>query len=122
SERAPDQGEAGRLTWQPVAPAGLGGLLASWLGSVSGVVRVAIDGPPCAHPDEFASTLVDPLRELGRPVANVAACSFWRGGSLRLEHGREDVESYLSWLDADALRREVLDAALASGSYLPSLR
>jgi hypothetical protein len=41
---------------------------------------------------------------------------------LRLEHGREDVESYLSWLDADALRREVLDAVLAEGSYLPSLR
>ena len=48
--------------------------------------------------------------------------SFWRDAALRLEHGREDVLSYLSWLDADALRREVLDAVVRSGSYLPSLR
>lgn len=36
--------------------------------------------------------------------------------------GREDVPSYLDWLDADALRREVLDAVVSSGNYLPSLR
>jgi len=37
---------------------------------------------------------------------------------LRFEHGREDVDSYLSWLDGGALRREVLSGP----SYLPSLR
>jgi hypothetical protein len=37
---------------------------------------------------------------------------------LRFEHGREDVDSYLSWLDDGALRREVLSGS----TYLPSLR
>jgi hypothetical protein len=83
---------------------------------------VAIDGPPCADPDRFAAALLEALRVRGRPAAHVIASSFWRDASLRLEHGREDVESYISWLDAGALRREVLDAALSSGTYLPSLR
>jgi hypothetical protein len=49
----------------------------------------------------------------------VHAESFWRDASLRLEYGRTDVDSYLNWLDAGALRREVLDP---EGWYLPSLR
>jgi hypothetical protein len=49
----------------------------------------------------------------------VRAESFWRDASLRFEQGREDVDSYLSWLDAGALRREVLTAG---GWFLPSLR
>ena len=52
-----------------------------------------------------------------RPVA-----SFWRDASLRLEYGREDVESYRTWLDADALRREVLDAARERGEAAAVLR
>ena len=47
--------------------------------------------------------------------------TFWRDRSLRLEYGREDVESYRHWLDTDALRREVLDAA-AGGWIVPALR
>jgi hypothetical protein len=47
---------------------------------------------------------------------------FWRDASLRLEFGRHDVESYRNWLDAPALRREVLEPARAVGRYLPSLR
>lgn len=96
--------------------------LADWLSSVPGIVRVAVDGPPVAAPDQFAAALIDRLRVRGRPSTHVLATGFWRDASLRLEHGREDVESYLSWLDADALRREVLDAVVESGSYLPSLR
>jgi hypothetical protein len=108
--------------WRPVAPAGLPDRLAEWLARSSGTVRVAIDGAPCTAPADLAESLVEPLRALGRPVAHLIASSFWRDASLRLEHGREDVESYRSWLDADALRREVLDAAVSTGSYLPSLR
>jgi hypothetical protein len=110
------------VTWTPVAPDALTGRVAEALAEAPGVVRVAIDGPPCADPDSFAAALLDPLRTLGRRAAQIRASSFWRDASLRLEHGREDVESYLSWLDADALRREVLDAAVSSGHYLPSLR
>jgi hypothetical protein len=89
---------------------------------MSGIVRIAVDGPPCARPADLARSLIEPLRVLGRPAVHVEVSSFWRDASLRLEHGREDVESYLNWLDADALRREVLDPAIADRSYLPSLR
>ncbi len=62
------------------------------------------------------------LRELGRAVAHVRAADFWRDASLRLEYGRQDVDSFPYWLDADALRREVLGPAATDGRYLPSLR
>lgn len=110
------------VSWTPAAPETLPEQLADWLADTPGVIRVALDGPWCADPDGVAATLLDPLRSRGRPVAQVLATSFWRDASLRLEHGREDVESYLSWLDADTLRREVLEAVVAAGSYLPSLR
>lgn len=96
--------------------------LAAWLDASPGIVRVAVDGPPSADPDGFAAALRDPLRALGRPSAHVLATTFWRDASLRLEYGHHDVESYLSWLDADALRREVLVPAIEQAQYLPSLR
>jgi hypothetical protein len=86
------------------------------------VLRVAVDGPPAADPDGLADSLLEPLRVLGRPAAHVSAASFWRDASLRLEYGREDHDSFASWLDADALRREVLTPAAERGEYLPSLR
>jgi hypothetical protein len=87
-------------------------------------LRVALDGPPAAGPGELAEALTEPLRTRGRPAIHVRTQTFWRDASLRLEHGRHDVESYHDWLDAAALRREVL-APLGpdgSGEYLPSLR
>ncbi len=96
--------------------------LAELIATSPGFVRVAVDGPPCADPSRLAGALVEPLRTRGRPVAHVRAETFWRDASLRLEYGREDVESFRSWLDAAALRREVLDPVLATGRYLPSLR
>lgn len=95
------------------------GALAELFAGRPGVVRAAIDGPPCAQPELLADSLAAPLRLLGRPFAHVHADSFWRDASLRLEYGREDPDTYLDWLDAGALRREVLDA---DGWYLPSLR
>lgn len=109
-------------SWRPLAPADLPTRLAACLARESGRVRVAIDGPPCAAPAALANALIEPLQALGRRAAHVNASSFWRDASLRLEHGREDVESYLTWLDADALRREVLVPAVERGRYLPSLR
>jgi hypothetical protein len=108
--------------WIPIAPDALADRVATRLAAAPGVQRVAIDGPPCARPDSLAAALVEPLRALGRPVAHLRADSFWRDASLRLEHGREDADSYRSWLDTDALRREVLDAAVNSATYLPTLR
>lgn len=96
----------------------LAGELAGWLSAAPGTVRVAIDGPPCSRPAALAELLADPLRIMGRPIVHVRTEDFWRDASLRFEHGREDVESYLSWLDDRTLRREVLSSA----TYLPSLR
>jgi hypothetical protein len=87
-------------------------------------LRVALDGPRAAGPDELAGALTEPLRTRGRPSIQVRAQTFWRDASLRFEHGRQDVDSYEHWLDAAALRREVL-APLGpdgSGEYVPSLR
>lgn len=103
---------------RPISPDALPVRLAEWLASSDGTVRVAMDGPPCAGPSALADALTDPLRTLGRPLLHVRAEAFWRDASVRLEHGREDVESYLSWLDDGALRREVLSGS----TYLPSLR
>lgn len=107
--------------YRPVDPATLYDVIAARLADVPGTVRVAVDGPPCAQPDEFAVSLAEPLRLLGRPFEHIRAESFWHDASLRLEQGREDVTSLPTWLDADALRREVLDP-IRSGTFLPSLR
>lgn len=87
-------------------------------------LRVAVDGPRCAEPGALANALIAPLRARGRAADTIAADTFWRDASLRLEYGREDVESFADWLDAGALRREVLDplGPGGSGTYLPSLR
>ncbi len=108
--------------YRPISPQALAAELAGRLARVRGIVRVALDGPPAARPDEFADSLVEPLRLRGRPVVLIRAASFWRDASLRLEYGHQDVEAYPDWLDAAALRREVLDPLVTSHSYLPSLR
>jgi hypothetical protein len=88
-------------------------------------LRVAVDGPRAAWPLSFARRLVEPLRTRGRPAEIIDAETFWRDASLRYEWGRTDVEAYAQrWLDAEALRREVLDPLGPSGtsSFLPALR
>lgn len=115
-------------TYSAVDPARLPDVLAADLAAASApgaALRVALDGPRCANPHALADALVEPLRALGRAVVRVHADSFWRDASVRLEHGRHDVDAFgHDWLDADALRREVL-APLGpggTGEYLPSLR
>lgn len=111
-------------SFRPVDPAALAALLAGRIAEHAGIVRVAVDGAPCAGPHEIGAALIEPLRLLSRPAEQIRAETFWHDASLRLEYGREDVDAYLGWLDVDALRREVLAplGADGSGSYLPSLR
>lgn len=109
------------MSFRAAAPGTLPELIAERAAAHAGTVRVAIDGAPAAEPHSLAAELVEPLRLLGRPVALVRADSFWRDASVRLEYGRNDPDGYLDWLDAGALRREVLDP-VTTGWYLPSLR
>lgn len=88
-------------------------------------MRVAVDGAGPAHPDLVADSLVDPLRIRGRRAVRIDAGWFLRPASLRLERGRTDPDAFFDdWLDAGALRREVLDPAdLATDArVLPTLR
>lgn len=110
------------MRWTPLSPDRLTEGLADRLARRPGIVRVAVDGPECAHAEHLVGEVQEALRARGRPSGHVPARLFWRDASVRLEHGHEDIESYLGWLDADALRREVLVPIGAEGTYLPSLR
>jgi hypothetical protein len=106
----------------PIDPSAVAGALAALIDRRAGIVRVAVDGPAAAEPHTVAATLVAPLQTRGRPAVLIPADGFWHDASLRFEHGREDPDAFLSWLDARALRREVLDPVVRTGRYLPSLR
>jgi len=109
--------------WTPIGVDQLPERVAQDVLARAGAVRVAVDGAPAAEPAAFAESLVPLLERAGRPVGHVRAETFWRDASLRLEYGREDVDSYLTgWLDAAALLREVLVPLVEQGRYLPSLR
>ncbi|CQR64623.1 uridine kinase [Streptomyces leeuwenhoekii] len=86
--------------------------------------RVAIDGAPAARPGDLAARVREALRIRGRTSLVVGTDGFLRPASVRLEHGRQDVESYYSdWYDTGALWREVfgpLDPG-GDGRVLPDL-
>lgn len=89
-----------------------------------GRVRLALDGPPPAHPGRLADEVATGLRALGRATVVVRAADFLRPASLRLEYGRENPDEFLEgWLDEAGLRREVLGPAGPDGSgrVLPRL-
>ena len=69
--------------------------------------------------DALADSLVEGLASAGRPVVRVCGADFQRPAGERYQYGREDAESFRDrWLDAGALRREVLTAP---ESVLPRL-
>jgi hypothetical protein len=87
-------------------------------------LRVAIDGADAAAPHDLAVALIDPLKLRGRAAYAVSAHDFLRPASVRLEHGRNNPDSYYeSWFDLGAIAREVLDPLDPgrSGRILPSL-
>ncbi|MFI7607703.1 uridine kinase [Micromonospora sp. NPDC049366] len=87
-------------------------------------LRVGVDGPSAARPEDLAAALIDPLRARGRPVLHVRTTDFLRPASVRLEQGRTNPDAYYEgWVDEAGLRREVLDPAGPGGSgrVLPSL-
>jgi hypothetical protein len=80
--------------------------------------RVLLDG---VGSHLLADDLVAGLAAAGRSPVRICSREFWRPAGQRLEHGREDPDAFRdNWLDAPALRREVLDPA-AGGWVLPRL-
>lgn len=74
-------------------------------------LRIVVDAPPWSGLD-LAGLLAEELQQRGRPVLRVDAGDFLRPASVRLERGRDDPDAYLeSWVDVDAMRREVVDPA-----------
>lgn len=114
--------------WAPLTPEALADALAQLILQAAPreqPVRVLLDGPRSARPEELAAAIAPHLRGAGRAVLAVSADAFWRDASVRLEHGRRDEESYYGgWPDLGALRREVLEPLGPGGSrdVLPSLR
>lgn len=110
---------------RPITPEGLTTELAEAIDAMrTRWVRVAIDGAEPAGTGELADSLVDPLRVRGRDVVRVRTVDYLRPRSLRLEHGRDDPDTYYSeWFDFGGLRREVLDPLSPGGNgyVLPAL-
>ncbi len=87
------------------------------------MLRVGLDGPRSAGGHRLADELAGRLALRSRPPLRVCAQDFLRPASLRLEHGRDDPDSfYEDWYDTGALRREVLRPLAAGRPYLPTLR
>ncbi|MFJ3642266.1 uridine kinase [Streptomyces sp. NPDC090108] len=112
------------ITWDRLADQLADRLLALEPADGSVWPRVAVDGAPAARPGELAERVAEALRVRGRPSLVVDTEGFLRPASLRLEHGRRDVESYYGgWFDTSALWREVftpLDPG-GDGRVLPDL-
>ncbi|MFF7974673.1 uridine kinase [Streptomyces sp. NPDC007905] len=112
------------ITWDRLAELLADRLLELEPADAGAWLRVGFDGAPAARPTDLAERVAQALRVRGRPSLVVGAEGFLRPASLRLEHGRRDVESYYSgWFDTSALWREVftpLDPG-GSGRVLPDL-
>ncbi|WP_437088357.1 uridine kinase [Streptomyces sp. enrichment culture] len=117
------------MGWEAITWDRLGGLLAERLLDSKPAdggpwCRVAIDGAPAARPGDLAERVAEALRPLGRPSLVVGTDGFLRPASLRLEHGRQDADSYYEgWYDTRALWREVFGPLEPGGDgrVLPDL-
>ena len=85
---------------------------------------VGFDGPGECGVAALADDVAERLRGRGLPVVRASTSWWWRPAALRLELGREDIEMLLTgWVDADALRRELVDPVTAGeGSFITRLR
>jgi hypothetical protein len=106
----------------PLTPDGVVDAIAARIDEYDGVRRVGIDGAPATDPHTLGARVAAAL-SARRPTVQVRADQFWRPAGQRFEYGKQDVQAYLeTWLDVDALRREVLDGVETRGSVLPGLR
>lgn len=118
---------AGRpVGFQPVSPTELVARLAHWIDRAgTGRLRVGFDGDEAVGTADLADRVAAVLTGLGRPTIRTGTRWWWRAASLRLEHGRHDLQSRLTgWVDGGALSRELLGplGPTGTGRYLLRLR
>ena len=107
---------------RPISPEALAEAVSDRARALRAPAVIAVDGAGATRPGTLAAAATERLRSAGVPVVHLESRWFWRDASVRLEYGHQDVDAYLDWLDASALRREVLDPMHEHGAYLPSLR
>ena len=79
---------------------------------------VGFDGPEEIGTAALADGVAARLIAAGRPAVRVSTRWWWRPASLRLEFGREEIDTLLGgWVDTAALRREIFEP-LRAGSAL----
>lgn len=114
------------MRFDPVTPTRLACELARWIDSLPGLHSVVgIDGAAEIGATALADAVATELAGLNRPAIRTSTSWWWRPASLRLEFGRTDVDMLLAgWVDAGAIRRELLDPLdnNGSGRYLSRLR
>lgn len=114
------------MKFVPLAPDTLVLRLARWIDRQGpGRLRIGFDGPPEVGTTDLADRVAAALGTLNRPAVRVSTRFWWRAASLRLEYGKQDVQSRLTgWVDVPSLAREVFEplADNGSGRYLTELR
>lgn len=112
--------------WRPLPPEAVPEVVAELIGRrrTGHPLRVAMDGAQPWEVELLTRLTGRWIAAAGRHAIRVQSRYFLRPRSLRYESGRTDPDSYYDWLDAESLRREVLDplGPGGSGRFLPTLR
>jgi len=110
------------VRFTPATPERLVESLARWIDDRSperGVV--GFDGPEEIGTAALADSVAARLIAVGRPAVRVSTRWWWRPASLRLEFGREEIDTLLrGWVDSAALGREVIAPLAASATHIVS--
>ena len=109
--------QGGRVHFPPATPERLVESIARWIDHRSPERSVVgFDGPEEIGTAALADDVAARLIAVGRPAARVSTRWWWRPASLRLEFGREEIDTLLGgWVDSAALGREVI-APLRAGA------
>lgn len=120
------------MSVQPLTPRGLASLAVERAAPLLGpareagvAVRLAVDGAVDAETDAVAAAVEAQALAAGTGVIRVRVTDFLHRRSVRLEHGRHDVDAaFERWVDWASLQREVLDPVgdPAVMTWLPRLR
>ena len=119
------------MRFAPLTPTRLVDELADWVRERHGRrsadrfvgTVIGFDGPAEIGTADLADRVAERIRGTGGVVVRASSDWWWRPAALRLELGREDVDMLLTgWVDADALRRELLEPVTAGRPHITRLR